>query len=78
MRWLDLGSAVFGIAAAILWFTSASEPPPINTYWNGPPPDDPFVVALTKAGMMNRWAALATGLSVSFIAVKGVIEWWLG
>ena len=48
MNWLDFGAAVFGIAAAVLWFRSASEFPMIRTYWDidGPPPDDNFGLVL--------------------------------
>ena len=33
-RWLDMGAAIFAIAAAIFWFLSAyGELPPMVTYW---------------------------------------------
>jgi hypothetical protein len=75
MRDLDLGGAIFGIVAAVLWFRSAFEFPPIRTHWDadGPPPDDPFGLALARASEINRWAALATALSIFFVAVKAAI-----
>jgi hypothetical protein len=80
MNWLDFGAAVFGIAAAVLWFRSASEFPMIRTYWDidGPPPDDNFGLSLARAAEMNKWAALATALSVFCVALKAGIEWWYG
>jgi hypothetical protein len=80
MSCLDFGGAIFGIAAAVLWFRSASEFPPIRNYWDadGPPPDDPFGLALARAAEMNKWAALATALSVFCVALKAGIEWWYG
>ncbi|MBV8184875.1 MAG: hypothetical protein JO137_15795 [Hyphomicrobiales bacterium] len=80
MNWLDFGAALFGIAAAFLWFRSALAFPVMRTYWDldGPPPDDHFGLALARAAEMNRWAALATGLSVFCVALKQAIDWWQG
>lgn len=77
MAWLDLGTFVFGIAAAYYWLASAwKDIPPIKTYFNGAPADDPFFVALTRAAKFNRRAAMLTGLSVLCVVVKASAGWW--
>jgi hypothetical protein len=69
-KWLDIGAALFAIAAAIFWFVSASELPPLVTYWGQTPPSDPYVMAMKFSAVMNRWAALLTGLSALCMGVK--------
>ena len=70
-RWLDMGAAIFAIAAAIFWFLSAyGELPPMVTYWYQAPAGDPFYSAVKFSAGMNRWGALLSGLSASCMGAK--------
>jgi len=63
---LDIGAAVFAIAAASFWFVSAyGELPPMVTYWGQAPASDPYYIAVKFSAEMNRWAAFLSGLSAS-------------
>jgi hypothetical protein len=64
-------SIIAGVAAAILWFMSASVPIP-----NAPGAaigstlaTDPFNVAMRLSAHLNQYAAVATGLSVGLLAI---------
>jgi hypothetical protein len=75
-KWLDIGAALFAIAAAVFWFTSAyGELPPIVTYWGQAPASDPFYSAVKFSAEMNRWAALLSGLSASCMGLKLFLPW---
>lgn len=70
-KWFDIGAAVFAFAAAVFWFRSAYGPlPPITTYWNQTPSDDPFYVAVKFSAEMNWWAAGFSGLSALCMGVR--------
>jgi hypothetical protein len=57
-RWLDIGAAVFALIAAGFWFLSVhGKLPPMLTYWDQTPADDPFYVAARFSAKMNTWAA---------------------
>ena len=46
-RWLDVGTAVFALAAAGFWFASAyGGLPPLRMYWGAAPRSDPFYATL--------------------------------
>ncbi len=62
MFWLQLGSAVTGLAA-VLWFRSAAGKPPPMTY-DGVARQQAF---LEGAGRLNSWAAGATAVSVLLV-----------
>lgn len=56
---LQLASAVFGILAAIAWGASAvgrTKTPTVG--WGGIVTDqDPFIQAITRSNILNRWGA---------------------
>lgn len=56
-----------GLAAAGLWFWSASVNIPVPTF-DGLGPHGDFVEALNWSARLNKWAAFTTGLSVLFAA----------
>jgi hypothetical protein len=75
IAWFDALGAVFAFAAAVLWFLSAARNPPRRqTYWDAAPPHDPFEVWLRSSARLNRWAALATGLSALCAAAHFVLR----
>lgn len=56
---LNLISALAAFAAAWLWYLSArSRLPPMQTYFDETPEDDPFRVAMQQGVMLNRRAAM--------------------
>lgn len=56
---LNLLSALAAFAAAWLWYLSArNKLPPMVTYFDATPEDDPFLVALQQGTSLNRRAAL--------------------
>jgi hypothetical protein len=68
-KWLDLSAALAAIVAAVFWFLSAyGKLPPMITYWDGAPPNDPFYVAVKFSASMNRWAAGFSGVSALLMA----------
>ncbi len=70
-KWLDVGAALFAIAAAVFWFLSAyGKLPPMVTYWDQTPPSDPLYVALKFSALMNTFAATLSGLSGLCLAAK--------
>jgi hypothetical protein len=70
-QWLDIGSAVFALVAAVFWFVSAyGKLPPIVAYFDYTPEHDPFSKAIKFSARMNRWAAALSGLSALCIGVK--------
>jgi hypothetical protein len=58
--WLQIGSALMGIFAAVLWFRSSASKAPPMTY-EGVERLEGF---LESASRLNRWAAGVTGLSM--------------
>jgi hypothetical protein len=56
---LTVLSVLTALAAATLWFLSASSPIPDLT-WNG----TAFMSALSSSARLNQWAAIATGITV--------------
>ena len=63
-NWLDVGAAAFAFGAAIFWFLSAyGKLPPMATYWDRTPDDDPYYAAVKFSAKMNRCAAALSGLS---------------
>lgn len=72
--YLDLGAALFALAAAAFWFVSAyGKLPPMVAYYDQAPPDDPFYVAVKLSAKMNRWAAFLSGLSALCMALHFLI-----
>jgi hypothetical protein len=63
-KWLDIGGTIFAFVAAAFWFASAyGKLPPMVTYWGRTPSEDPFYQAVIFSARMNKYAALASGLS---------------
>jgi hypothetical protein len=57
-KWLDIGAAVFAFVAAVFWFLSAyGKLPPMVTYWDSTPQNDPYYQAVKFSAEMNRWAS---------------------
>ena len=70
-KWLDIGAAVFALAAAVFWFLSAyGKLPPMISYWDQAPATDPFYVAVKFSALMNRWAAGLSGFSALCMAFR--------
>ena len=70
-KWLDVGAAIFALAAAAFWFLSAwGKLPPMLSYWDMTPDTDPFYVAVKFSAMMNKWAALLSGLAACCMGLK--------
>ena len=70
-RWLDIGAAVLAIAAAVFWFLSAyGKLPPMVTYWDQAPANDPLYMALKFSALMNSWAAGLSGASALCMGIK--------
>jgi hypothetical protein len=55
---LNFTSAGSAFAAAVFWYLSArNKLPPMGSYWDGVPDNDPFFVAIQAGVELNRWAA---------------------
>ncbi len=68
---LDIGTAVFAFVAAFFWFLSAyGKLPPMLSYWDSVPDDDPFYSAVKYSAKMNRWGAGFSGASVFCMGLK--------
>jgi hypothetical protein len=68
---LDVGAALFALAAAVFWFLSAyGKLPPMITYWGGAPDSDPFYTAVKFSAQMNTWAAALSGLSALCMGIR--------
>ena len=67
---LSIVSAIFAFGAAAFWFAAGfGKLPPMTTYWNATPSDDPFFQALRRGVVMNRIAAVLAGLSALTMGV---------
>jgi hypothetical protein len=64
--------AVFALIAAIFWFLSAGESPPMVTYWGSTPDADPFYKAVKFSAEMNK---LAAGFSGPIRLAHGSCSW---
>jgi hypothetical protein len=70
-KWLDIGTALFALVAAVFWFISAyGKLPPMIPYFDRTPESDPFYRAVKFSAKMNRWAAGLTGISALFMGIK--------
>lgn len=70
-RWLDWGTAIFALAAAVFWFLSAAGSlPKMVAYWDQAPETDAFFVAIKFSASMNRIAAAFSGLSALCAGLK--------
>jgi hypothetical protein len=67
---LDIACALFALAAAIFWFMSAGMLPPMVTYWDSTPVNDPYYVAITRSARLNKWAAGFSGASALCLAIS--------
>lgn len=66
---LDVLSALAAFGAALFWFWSAAgKLPPMLTYFDGAPPEDPFYKAFVNSVKRSRIAAILAGLSALFAA----------
>jgi hypothetical protein len=75
MSWcLNLSSAVFAFLAAAFWLKSAwGKLPPMRTYWDQAPADDPLFQALAYSARMNRRAAGAAGISAALTGIAQLL-----
>jgi hypothetical protein len=63
-RCFDIATAVFALLAAIFWFLSAhGKLPPMVSYLDRAPKNDPLYVALKFSASMNTIASVLSGLS---------------
>jgi hypothetical protein len=70
---LNIISAGAAFAAAAFWFKSAAiELPPMVSYFNQAPPNDPFRLALEASARDNRYAAAWAGVSALTLALATV------
>jgi hypothetical protein len=70
-QWLDTGAALFAFVAALFWFRSAAgKLPPMGSYFDKAPTNDPFYQAIKFSAVMNRWAASFSGLSALCMALR--------
>jgi hypothetical protein len=70
-KWFDVGAAVLAVAAAVFWFLSAyGKLPPMVSYWDQAPANDPLYVALKFSASMNTWAAGLSGASALCMALR--------
>ena len=60
---LDLLTAVAALGAAWLWLQSTGPLPPIVTYFDGAPPQDPFYHSLVESASYSRDAACCAAAS---------------
>jgi formate hydrogenlyase subunit 3/multisubunit Na+/H+ antiporter MnhD subunit len=67
---IQIGSAITGLVAAILWFLSAKSAAPAMTY-EGLDRLKPF---LDQAGRYNRWAAFFTAISMLLSAAVSLFS----
>ena len=73
--WLDLGASAFALLAAAFWFSSAyGKLPPMLTYWDSVPENDPFYKAVKFSAQLNRWAAGFSGLSAMCFSIEFYIK----
>ena len=62
--WLDGSAAMFAFGAAGFWFWSAyGKVPALVAYWGAAPATDPFYASIVKAAALNKYAAIAAGMS---------------
>jgi hypothetical protein len=71
VAWLQIGSAICALAAAVFWFLSATTPPPM-TYQGM----EHFPGWFKKTVLFNRWAAGFAGLS-ALLAGGATLTPWL-
>jgi hypothetical protein len=70
-RWLDIGTALLAITAAVFWFLSAyGELAPMIGYWEQTPASDPFYQTVKFSAAMNQWAAGFSGASALSMAAR--------
>ena len=70
--WLNPGSALAAIAAAVFWARSATPLPPMLSYFGGAPTNDPFFVALQESARMNSHAAICAAISAFLFALATI------
>lgn len=74
-RVLNMLSALFAFAAAVLWFLSGVHPlPAMQGYWDKVPVSDPFFHALQEIASLNCYAALCAAASAMLFAGATVID----
>jgi hypothetical protein len=73
-KWLDIAAALFAFSAAVFWFLPAfGKLPPMVSYWDATPENDPFRIAVAFLAKMNQWAAGLSGASALCMAINIVI-----
>jgi len=68
--WMQIGSAVFGLIAAALWFWSTKAKAPLAVFDGGVR----MQKFLDDAARRNMWAAGATAISVLFSVANTVLS----
>ena len=76
--WIEIGLnvavALTALLAAAFWYQSARNPlPPMATYWDAAPEDDPLYAALRKGTLLNKPAAIWAATSAIFTAFSAVL-----
>ena len=72
LGWLSIILA-FTAAACWLWTALSPFPPSPGAYWDSTPPDEPFNVAMRRAGFWNGAAAALTALSIASSGVERLL-----
>jgi hypothetical protein len=65
---LRYGSAAYG--GSVLVFVRYGKLPPMVSYWDQAPANDPLYVALKFSASMNTWAAGLSGASALCMALR--------
>jgi hypothetical protein len=70
-KWLDIGASVCALVAAVFWFLSAYRKlPPMITYWDETPENDPYRQAVKVSAAMNTLASGFSGASALCMGLK--------
>jgi hypothetical protein len=70
-KYLDIVAAITALIAAVFWFLSAyGKLPPMLSYWDKVPDNDPFYMAVKFSAVMNRWAAGFSSASALCMGIK--------
>ena len=76
MRFFDLATALFALAAAFFWFQASGKLPPMLNYWGFVPASDPHRQAAERSARLNSVAAFLSGCAALSAFLRAVVDWW--